>query len=656
MALPTFVAAGAVNSGTGAITFAQPAGILVGDVLLGFVETDDQALIAGGDWALLLNAPVSLTNETRLYVFYKVAVATTGQVLPVSDSGDHQGGAVLAFRGASTTPWNITVQSSNQEVTTDPTLTITGGTTTVNDCLIVAAVAVSNSSTGARFASWTNANLGSVTERFDNSWTAGNGGGIGIATGTLATAGAIGNTTTVNTNVNPGWAALVIAIPPPDPPANDTFASATSITVPATEDTYSSTTRDASRQASEANSGALIRTVWWSYVAPYRHILEIELNTAGAATLKTLGYAMRGATVSTLSPYASPLNHYGAAGGRGVDGSIASGFSSHFLDSERVQFQVDPGTTVMVQTGLRHVTGSPPVVDYAYDVIFNEITPPSNDDFTGAMVLSGTGGSESFDLAGATGDPNWAADQMVFEGSVTLSAGDIFYSITTTEVKTFAWRLQKNVGTDDLFEVKTVLYSGTDITDLEDLVLTRGPLASEEPGYDEYVLDPFVNYYLVVFQTHQMNQRTVRWDGILEWDLLDPPPNDDLADAEVLTSATTGNNSVVDTRGSTSEVLETQDLMGGGGEQSIWFSFLCPQDGWYTFTIGALAGNNWSATSWRGTDYTDLEPAGFWNKFTAVDDEFVLAMRAGDTYYIRISADPSWDLEDIDWVLTVAQP
>jgi hypothetical protein len=44
------------------------------------------------------------------------------------------------------------------------------------------------------FSAWTNANLTSLTERTDNTVDNGNGGGLGIATGVKATAGAYGNT------------------------------------------------------------------------------------------------------------------------------------------------------------------------------------------------------------------------------------------------------------------------------------------------------------------------------------------------------------------------------------------------------------------------------------------------------------------------------
>jgi hypothetical protein len=52
----------------------------------------------------------------------------------------------------------------------------------------------------ANFSAWTNANLTSLTERIDNTQSAGNGGSIGVATGIKAIAGAYGNTTVTHVN------------------------------------------------------------------------------------------------------------------------------------------------------------------------------------------------------------------------------------------------------------------------------------------------------------------------------------------------------------------------------------------------------------------------------------------------------------------------
>jgi len=203
-AAPTFVAAGAVSSGTGAITPALPAGIATNDVLLLFLETSNQAISIsnqnGGTWTAVTGSPQGTgsgasSNATRLTAYWSRYNGTQGAPT-TSDSGDHQLGRIIAIRGAATSgnPWDVT--AGGVESAADTSGSIPGATTTVANTLVVAAIATAlpDASGTANFSAWTNANLTNVTERTDNTVTAGNGGGLGIATGGKATAGAYGNT------------------------------------------------------------------------------------------------------------------------------------------------------------------------------------------------------------------------------------------------------------------------------------------------------------------------------------------------------------------------------------------------------------------------------------------------------------------------------
>ena len=203
-AQPTFVAAGTVASGTGAITPALPAGLQTNDILLLFLETANQAISIsnqnGGTWTQVTNSPQGTgtaggSSATRLTVFWSRYNGTQGAPT-TSDSGNHQLGRMIAIRGATTSgdPWDVT--AGGVESTSDTSGSIPGATTTVANTLVVAAIATSlpDSNGTADFSAWTNANLSSLTERTDNTVTAGNGGGLGIATGGKATAGAYGST------------------------------------------------------------------------------------------------------------------------------------------------------------------------------------------------------------------------------------------------------------------------------------------------------------------------------------------------------------------------------------------------------------------------------------------------------------------------------
>jgi PKD repeat protein len=203
-ATPTFVAAGAVASNAAAITPALPAGIVTNDILLLFLETANQAIsIAnqnGGTWAAVTNSPQGTgtaggTAATRVTAFWSRYNGTQGAPT-TSDSGNHQLGRILAVRGcvSSGNPWDVS--AGGVEATVDTSGSIPGATTTVSNTLVVAAIATAlpDASGTANFSAWTNANLTSVTERTDNTITAGNGGGLAVATGAKAAAGAYGST------------------------------------------------------------------------------------------------------------------------------------------------------------------------------------------------------------------------------------------------------------------------------------------------------------------------------------------------------------------------------------------------------------------------------------------------------------------------------
>jgi len=209
-AIPTFVAAGAVSSGTGAISPALPTGRATNDILLLFVETANQAVSIsnqnGGTWAAVTGSPQGTgtaggTSATRLTVFWSRYNGTQGAPT-VSDSGNHQLARMIAIREAvsSGDPWNVT--AGGVDATSDTSASIPGATTTVANTLVVVATAGSlpDASGTAQFSAWTNANLTSLTERTDNSVNSGNGGSLGIATGVKATAGAYGNTAATHAN------------------------------------------------------------------------------------------------------------------------------------------------------------------------------------------------------------------------------------------------------------------------------------------------------------------------------------------------------------------------------------------------------------------------------------------------------------------------
>lgn len=198
MGLPTFVAASTVQAGAGDITVAIPTGATTNDILLLFVQTDTANTISATDFVHTADSPSDTGGaagaSVKLHCLWKRHDGSEADIT-LSDPGDHQIGVMLAFRGCvlSGDPWNVT--SSNQQTTGTTSASITGDTTTVTNCLIVAATSNSTDSATTQYSNWANADLAGVAERVNSNSTAGNGGGIGIITGSKVVAGAYGATT-----------------------------------------------------------------------------------------------------------------------------------------------------------------------------------------------------------------------------------------------------------------------------------------------------------------------------------------------------------------------------------------------------------------------------------------------------------------------------
>jgi hypothetical protein len=207
----TYVGSGTFTAGTAAITPPFPAGIAANDIALLVCESENQAIslstpngfVELGDQANKAAGTAATNPASRLAVFWKRL--TGADAAPtVADSGDHTTGQIHVFRGVRTTgnPWDVFAEGNDGGVN-DTSGSIPGATTTVPNCLIVLLCSTSfNGTSTAQFSGWTNADLANLTERTDNSNTAGLGGGHGMATGEQAAAGAYGATTVTLANTS----------------------------------------------------------------------------------------------------------------------------------------------------------------------------------------------------------------------------------------------------------------------------------------------------------------------------------------------------------------------------------------------------------------------------------------------------------------------
>lgn len=187
-------------SGTGDVTPAVPTGTAENDILILAVETANETVTAPSGYTEVDVSPfgggtAGAIGGSGLAVFWKRAGAS--ETAPtVTDPGNHALAVLLAYQGAITAgnPFNATAES-HETTTNDTSVEWPAVTTTIDNCLIINIGNDLRDATGARLSGWTNSNLSSLTERYDGGTTSGNGGGLYVADGLLATAGDSGATT-----------------------------------------------------------------------------------------------------------------------------------------------------------------------------------------------------------------------------------------------------------------------------------------------------------------------------------------------------------------------------------------------------------------------------------------------------------------------------
>ena len=217
------------TSGTGAITPTMPQHE-AGHTIVMFVASAGQAisLSSAQGFAEVTGSPVNepaggLTTAVRLATFWvradAVTMAANGGQMPsptIADSGDHQIAAVFAFPGCKTTgnPWNVVATGTKAAATN--VVAIPGGVTTVDNCLVVAAVAFATDgdTLDGNLSAWDNDSLSGFHEIEDYRTSQGNGSGIGVAIGVKETAGAYSTTDAALTSGSSACAYMSIALEP----------------------------------------------------------------------------------------------------------------------------------------------------------------------------------------------------------------------------------------------------------------------------------------------------------------------------------------------------------------------------------------------------------------------------------------------------------
>lgn len=219
MALPTYVGTGTFTNGHGAINVPWPTHA-TNDIGILVVETANEAVTTPSGWTPVVSSPQGTgtaggTAATRLSMYWRRAVSAAESAAAVADSGNHQVGAILVFRGCITTENPVHVSAGTINATASTSATLPSVTTTVVDCVVIQAIAHGIDSNTAQLSGWSHGGaLTGLTQILNGSDKVQNGGGLGAVYGNLASAGASGTT-----NVTLGTAFAVgmisIALKPP---------------------------------------------------------------------------------------------------------------------------------------------------------------------------------------------------------------------------------------------------------------------------------------------------------------------------------------------------------------------------------------------------------------------------------------------------------
>ena len=196
MAVPTIQGVGPKGNGTGNVQYLfTGVSYTLNDIGLLFIETANATTISVDQgWAQVSSSPQSST-ATILHLYWKrLSASETGPTATQGGTTNHQCGGIIVIRGCITTgnPWNIT--NGTIETTSDTSVSVPGGTTTVDDCLVLAATSNgTDSNTTQGTGTPTNADLTNVAYTALNYNTNnGNGGGVVVMKGERGSAGTYG--------------------------------------------------------------------------------------------------------------------------------------------------------------------------------------------------------------------------------------------------------------------------------------------------------------------------------------------------------------------------------------------------------------------------------------------------------------------------------
>jgi hypothetical protein len=208
--------------GTTTVAPGIPAGVSTGDLMLAVLAGGNTGAWSvsnqgGGSWTDIGQAQIG-TTTTAANVQIFSDYYNGSQTAPTFNTPGNNGvGRIIYITGARSAdeagPF-AGLSADLSDSSGDVNVSLASGFSTSDDDCLILLVAGAQDDNPTFGATWSNANLASITVRLSDTTTQGNDSSLDVVTGTLASAGAVGTFTNTLTGVG-NVAALVLAIRPP---------------------------------------------------------------------------------------------------------------------------------------------------------------------------------------------------------------------------------------------------------------------------------------------------------------------------------------------------------------------------------------------------------------------------------------------------------
>lgn len=221
MSAPAFKAAG-----TGSETSLVWPTHVTGDLALVFVETAANAVTTPTGCTVIPGFPIQndASSNTRLYGYYRFATSASEAALAIPGGApNHAWGTIILYENVhQTQPFHAISTAYHFNAMTVgffPSIR-----THVDDCKVVNVCSYNTDNAGPMSSAETNADLASLTERYDAGTITGNGGGLIVIDGNKAAAGDVTRTTITLSSSSICCATIALA-----PIADETIAGTVTI-------------------------------------------------------------------------------------------------------------------------------------------------------------------------------------------------------------------------------------------------------------------------------------------------------------------------------------------------------------------------------------------------------------------------------------------